>query len=270
MRDLINPQWITREPDRDVTAQVRAVRDRRYGKDAALVSPANMGAVPDLSGLHAIPTNQGLFVTSNRRKAQQAGSQLSTEQIGRLLGYGSNKVDTDGTVVQSLDSQGNVIHEEATSAGQLDRAIRAAQQAAPQGRLVITDAPSVQARRSTESGAEMQGMNPMLMQMLMSRMGGQAGGMPQMGGQGGGMGGMGGMGQPPVSHQPMAPQPANLGFPTGQPGAMPQYQQHMNMGQRGQMFSPTAPAMPQQQQPGWWQRNGANTSQALFALSNMF
>ena len=70
-----------------------------------------------------MPTNQGLLVTSNPGKARAAaGGELDTTSIGALLGYVTPKEQTDGTVVQALDSAGNVVHEEATNAAMLSQA----------------------------------------------------------------------------------------------------------------------------------------------------
>lgn len=121
----------------------------------------------------------------------------------------------------------------------------------------------------------MEGMDPMLMQMMLRQGGGQAmqpqGGAPSMGQ--GGMSGMPQMLQP----QPSAPVPvANLGLGAQQP---PPQQFGTGMPQFGMQSSPIQQQFAAQQQMtqtpqsgfgNWWDKHHGNVAQGLFAASNMF
>lgn len=144
-------QAVTPEPAADTAAQIAAIRDPSSGKDAALITP-NSARDADLSGLEAVETAQGLFVTSNPEKAAQvraAAGTLTTDQVGQLLGYTTPKADSDGTVVQARDSQGNVVHQEATNQQRVAEATKRAEEMAPEGGAVeTTTADKVQAERA--------------------------------------------------------------------------------------------------------------------------
>jgi len=113
----------------------------------------------------------------------------------------------------------------------------------------------------------MQGMDPMMLQMMMGR---QGMGQPQQMGQG----------QPPGMQSPY-PQPApapvaNLGLPSQPPPPTPlMLQQGQGMPMYGQ--NPTQQGsgqLPQfgsqaQAQPSWWEKNQGNVANSLFALSGM-
>lgn len=143
---------VTPEPASDMRAQIAAIRDPSSGKDAALVTPHTSRDGLNLRGLYAVETPQGLFVTSNRRKADAAhemGADLSDSDMGALLGYTGDKASSDGTVIQSRDGLGNVVHEEATSTGGLPAAAARAREMAPDGGDVVqTDGLAAQARRA--------------------------------------------------------------------------------------------------------------------------
>lgn len=149
---------VAAEPATDTMAQIDAIRDPSSGKDAALITPNSQ--VPDgaLDGLTTIETSQGLFVTSNPEKAaavEAAGGQLTTDDVGALLGYTTPKDQTDGTVVQATDAAGNVVHEEATNAGNLEAAAARAEEMAPDGGAVqVTDAVQALTRRQQGVDAE--------------------------------------------------------------------------------------------------------------------
>lgn len=162
VRPLSEADTVTAEPVSDTLAQIRAIRDPSSGKDTALVTPNSEipgGALdPLLDGLTVVETNQGLLVTSNPEKAaaiEAAGGQLTTDQIGQLLGYTTRKGETDGAVVQATDAAGNVVHEEATNAANLEAAAARAEEMAPDGGQVqVTDAVEALARREEAVEAE--------------------------------------------------------------------------------------------------------------------
>lgn len=255
---MIDPHSIPGEPAGDVHAQIAAVRDPRSRKDTALVVPNSKGRF-DTRGLLTVPTRQGLLITSNQDKAAQAHPDLSTEEVGGLLGYVTPKAETDGTLVQAIDPSGAVIHEEATNAAMLPQAYAQAQSMLPgAGSVQVTDGLSAQLRRFSE-GNGMNGMggglDPQMLQMLMKMQGG------------GGMG-MGGSAQqqsmptlvPPVQNEP--PPTANLGLPTGM--QLPQGMQ-MQGSPLGQNFGQW------QQQPtggggNWLQNNQQGMQNALQML----
>jgi hypothetical protein len=149
------PASVTAEPLSDTLAQIAAVRDPSSAKDAALITP-NSARDVDLSGLQAVETHRGLFVTSNPAKAEAMralADTVSDDDMGAALGYTAPKVASDGAVVQALDAAGNVVHEQATSAQGLPEAEARAREMAPAGGTVQqTDADAVQARRAAGDG----------------------------------------------------------------------------------------------------------------------
>lgn len=213
-----------------------------------------------LAGLLSVPTRHGLLVTNNPEKAQLAAG-ADDAGIGGLLGYVTPKPESDGTVVQSLDGAGNVVHEEATNAAMLPVAMARAQEMLPgDGRVQVTDALSVQGRRTELTEGEAMnlgggGIDPQMLAMMMKMQGGQGGGgfgaqQPQ---------------QPPQLIQPQQQQPpvtANLGLPSM---AQPQQFQQSPLVQN---FGANMQGLQGQQQPSWWQRNQGNVQQGLWALAN--
>ncbi|WP_422097471.1 PLxRFG domain-containing protein [Variovorax sp.] len=149
------PASVTAEPLNDTLAQIAALRDPSSAKDAALITP-NSARDVDLSGLQAVETHRGLFVTSNPAKAEAMralADTVSDDDMGAALGYTAPKAASDGAVVQALDAAGNVVHEQATSAQGLPEAEARAREMAPAGGTVQqTDADAVQARRAAGDG----------------------------------------------------------------------------------------------------------------------
>jgi len=146
-----NTAGIMPEHPSDVAAQIAAIREPTSEKDTALIS-ANT-ALPQLPpDLLAIKLHDGAtLVTSNPEKAKVAqdhNGQLTTDQLGELLGYTTRKADSDGTVVQALDRNGNVVHEEATNAQGVADAHANADRMAPAGGFVrVTTADNAIAER---------------------------------------------------------------------------------------------------------------------------
>lgn len=144
------------EPITDTQAQVDAIRDPGSAKDAALITPKSE-PVPTV-GLITVPTDQGTFVTSNPEKARavaEKGGKLTTDETGELLDYTTPKAESDGTVVQAKDAEGNVVNEEATNQANLDVAKRNAERMMPEGGTVeVTDAGAALERRAEKTGAE--------------------------------------------------------------------------------------------------------------------
>lgn len=254
---------ITGEPTRDTLAQLAALRDPSSAKDAALITPNSLLPPGVLAGLSQVPTAHGLFATTSAGKAREAAG-ADSDGMGALLGYTSRKAETDGTVVQALDGAGNVVHEEVTSVAMLPQATARAEQMVPRGgRVNITDALSMQARRAIlTEGEAMNGMgggfDPQMLQMMMMARGGMGGGM--------GAGGFGGQRQamPPMQMpqaQPSAPPvTANLGLPSmAQPQQFQQSPLVANFGQNMQ-------GMQAQPQQSWMRRNGGNMQNAALAL----
>ncbi len=141
----------TPEPPADIAAQIDAIRDPSSGKTSALITPNSPAANIDLTGLHAVQTNLGTFVTSDIDTAREVAARrdsLTDDEMGQLLGYTTPKGASDGTVVQALDRQGNVVHEEATNAQALPLAATQAAAMVPEGgTLRQTDALAAQAER---------------------------------------------------------------------------------------------------------------------------
>ncbi len=125
----------------------------------------------------------------------------------------------------------------------------------------------------------MDGMDPRVMQMLMSQRGG---GMPGMGmgmpgmspGMQGGFGGAESMSQqmpqfpkpapPPVANLGLSPGPSTQQFGQG----MPQFSAQPSPLQQQFASQQQMTAQPGQQQ-NWWDKNSGKVSQGLFALSNI-
>ncbi len=131
-----DPALVAPEPMADLQAQLQAIRDPASAKDAMLVTGGNGVDGLDLSGLHAVPTERGVLVTSNADKARaasQVAGSITDGQMAELLGYGMPKQDSDGTVVLGRDAQGNVVHGEATTQGEAQQAAQRAQAMAPKG-----------------------------------------------------------------------------------------------------------------------------------------
>lgn len=131
-------QQIRPESLATIAAQLDAIRDPSSAKDTMIVTPGSP-MPPDTNGLHQIETNQGTIVTSNPDKAQailDAHGQLTGDMVGQLLGYTGPKSQSDGTVVQALDRNGNVVHEEMTNATSLPNAMHNANLMAPEGGTV--------------------------------------------------------------------------------------------------------------------------------------
>lgn len=149
---------IAPEPVGDLQAQIAAVRDPSSGKNVALVTPSNSTDGLDLSGLHTVQTPRGLIVTSDPTKAEIArflADDLSDDQVGRLLGYGSTKAQSDGTVVQAKDAAGQVVSGEATAQADVDGAVARATDMAPAGGSVeVTDVDQALQRRGEQVAAE--------------------------------------------------------------------------------------------------------------------
>lgn len=167
----------TPEPLSDTAAQVAAIRDPSSGKTAALITPNSPMEGIDLKGLHVVSTPMGQFVTSDADKARAVetlGQGITDEQMGMALGYTTPKGASDGTVVQAVNANGDVIHEEATNAEQAPVAAAAAQQMAPDGGAVVqTDALAAQQRRAEKqpgalerAAAAVHGDNPPPLAML--------------------------------------------------------------------------------------------------------
>lgn len=147
-----DPTAVAPEPASDVQAQINAIRDPSSAKDAALVTPNTSPEGLDMDGLIQVPTHRGLLVTSDPGKAaaaRQMADTITDEQMAGLLGYGAPKAESDGTVVQAVDSAGNVVHDEATSLDQIDDAMARAADMAPDGGGVgVTDVNEGLARRA--------------------------------------------------------------------------------------------------------------------------
>lgn len=141
------------EPKADIQAQVDAIHDPSSSKDTALITP-NTKAEINTDGLMVLDTNQGQIVTSSPEKAaaiRASNGQLTTDEVGALLGYTTPKSETDGTVVQAHDTRGNVVSEEVTNQGNLGVATANAKEMAPKdGKVVATDAPAALAARAAK------------------------------------------------------------------------------------------------------------------------
>lgn len=140
----------------DTQAQVDAIKDETSAKDTALITKNSEPVA--VEGLATLETNQGTIVTSNPEKAaaiEAKGGNLTTDEVGALLDYTTPKAETDGTVVQAADAAGNVVHEEATNAQNLDQAVAQAQAVAPDGGAVqVLDAETAMEARAEKVAAE--------------------------------------------------------------------------------------------------------------------
>ena len=82
------------------------------------------------------------------------GKNITREQLGELLGYTTPQGESDGTVVQARDADGNVVHEEATNAASAGMAAEQAAEMAPAGGSVAeTDAIAALDRRAQAAAA---------------------------------------------------------------------------------------------------------------------
>lgn len=145
------------EPQHDIDAQANAVRDPSSAKDSMLVTQPD-AAPSDVSGLQSVKTPHGMFYSTNADKIAAAGADnLSQDDMGKLLGYVTPSDARGGaqdTVVQALDKNGNVVHEEVTTPEHQAAALANAQTMMPAGgRVNTTDVTSSLARR-------MQGLVP--------------------------------------------------------------------------------------------------------------
>jgi hypothetical protein len=141
----------TREPARDVAAQLDAVADKKHPKDAAFVArgtplPAKRPGV-------TLTRPEGSLVTTNAAKAKSFAKGTTDAGVGKLLGIPSKdsalKAPKKALVVQALDKHGNVVSEAVTSPQTHKQAEKViGKHVTTAGRLHVTSPLRAQVRRA--------------------------------------------------------------------------------------------------------------------------
>lgn len=123
----------TPEAMSDLSAQLRAVADRKNPKDAMFVARGSPVPKQIPSGLMVASRREGTLITTNRDKAQtyRKAPTVDDAMVARLLGYPETKSAAVASgaphVVQSRDGSGNVITEALASPSGLGNAVQMAQ-----------------------------------------------------------------------------------------------------------------------------------------------
>lgn len=135
----------TRESERDINAQLRAMVDESSTKQAVWAANERRYDLPDnkvrqitVDGTPAFAAyvpGQGTIVSTSRQVVRDVvASRASNEVLAAALGYSSPKATAEAdTVVQAVDKDGNVISEEVTTQENLSSAVEAARGLAPDG-----------------------------------------------------------------------------------------------------------------------------------------
>ena len=135
----------TRESQRDLDAQLRAMVDESSTKQAVWAANERKYDLPDnkirqitVDGTPAFAAyvpGQGTIVSTSRQVVRDVvASRASSEVLAAALGYSSPKAAAEAdTVVQAVDKDGNVISEEVTTQENLNNAYEAAKGLAPDG-----------------------------------------------------------------------------------------------------------------------------------------
>ncbi|MAA66299.1 MAG: hypothetical protein CL581_16200 [Alteromonadaceae bacterium] len=135
----------TRESQRDLDAQLRAMVDESSTKQAVWAANERKYDLPDnkvrqitVDGTPAFAAyvpGQGTIVSTSRQVVRDVvASRASDEVLAAALGYSSPKAAAEAdTVVQAVDKDGNVISEEVTTQENLNNAYEAAKGLAPDG-----------------------------------------------------------------------------------------------------------------------------------------
>lgn len=154
------PETIKPEPAQDLRAQFKSMLNPADGRDSMLV-PTGQKAEDLLKGniqkgVQQVETRYGTVLTTNAEKAARllANPNISSEQMAELL-YGqpvTSKNESDGTVVQARDAQGNVTAQVATNETNLARdGAAVAQTAGPGAKLETTTADAAIAERQART-----------------------------------------------------------------------------------------------------------------------
>ena len=135
----------TREAERDINAQLRAMVDESSTKQAVWAANERRYDLPDnkvrqitVGGTPAFAAyvpGQGTIISTSRQVVRDVvASRASNEVLAAALGYSSPKATAEAdTVVQAVDKDGNVVSEEVTSQDNLSSAVEAARGLAPDG-----------------------------------------------------------------------------------------------------------------------------------------
>jgi hypothetical protein len=135
----------TRESQRDLDAQLRAMVDESSTKQAVWAANERKYDLPDnkvrqitVDGTPAFAAyvpGQGTIVSTSRSIVREVvAGRASNDVLAAALGYSSTKASAEAdTVVQAVDSSGNVVSEEVTSQDNLNAAVEAAKGLAPDG-----------------------------------------------------------------------------------------------------------------------------------------
>lgn len=135
----------TRESQRDLDAQLRAMVDESSTKQAVWAANERKYDLPDnkvrqitVDGTPAFAAyvpGQGTIVSTSRQIVRDVvASRASNDVLAAALGYSSAKAATEAdTVVQAVDKDGNVVSEEVTNQDNLNAAVEAARGLAPDG-----------------------------------------------------------------------------------------------------------------------------------------
>ena len=135
----------TRESQRDLNAQLRAMVDDSSTKQAVWAANERKFDLPDnkirqvtVDGKPAFAAyvpGQGTIVSTSRQVVRDVvASRASNEVLAAALGYSSPKASSEAdTVVQAVDKDGNVISEEVTTQENLNNAYETAKGLAPDG-----------------------------------------------------------------------------------------------------------------------------------------
>jgi hypothetical protein len=143
----------TREPARDVRAQVAAVASPASAKQAAFIAKGT--PVPATPGMLKVKRPEGTLVTKSPAHAAAFAAQkrLIPAAMAPLLGYPESKgaaIAASGgkpLVVQGRTPKGAVAHESVASPGGLLDAALAAKAAVPAGKVKVMTPEQVLARR---------------------------------------------------------------------------------------------------------------------------
>ena len=135
----------TRESQRDLDAQLRAMVDESSTKQAVWAANERKYDLPDnkvreitVDGTPAFAAyvpGQGTIVSTSRQVVRDVvASRASDEVLAAALGYSSPKAAAEAdTVVQAVDKDGNVVSEEVTTQENLNNAYESAKGLAPDG-----------------------------------------------------------------------------------------------------------------------------------------
>lgn len=135
----------TRESQRDLDAQLRAMVDESSTKQAVWAANERKYDLPDnkvreitVDGTPAFAAyvpGQGTIVSTSRQVVRDVvASRASNDVLAAALGYSSPKAAAEAdTVVQAVDKDGNVVSEEVTTQENLNNAYESAKGLAPDG-----------------------------------------------------------------------------------------------------------------------------------------